>query len=201
MKRLIVPRRNLVLPRRFRQAQGGFLLNPYRFGHGGGGTMWTTTATHAFSSNSSGWSGYTLRVIIPSSALAAGSKLRITITARPGVSLVINNAYIQSAAASGDPYDYSTTPVQVLFSGSGGVTVAAGASVLTDDIALSPTGTENFVFAIYFTTASSIGITASLAGWSSWYIYGNRTTTVNESSFTSIGASTCAVITKVEVWN
>ena len=168
-------------------------------GGGGGGTMWTTTANVPFNSNSNGWRGYTLRVVIPAAALAAGTKIRLTLTSRPGISLTINNAYIQQAAASGDPYDYSTTPVQILFSGVGGVTIGAGASVVTDDIILSPTGTQNFVVAIYFTTATSIGITISATGWDSWYISGNRTTTVNESSFMSIGGNTSSVITKVEV--
>lgn len=37
VSRILTPRRDLILPSRFRQRQGGFLLNPYRFGGGGGG--------------------------------------------------------------------------------------------------------------------------------------------------------------------
>lgn len=36
----MTPRRNLILPRRFRQQQGGFLLNPYRFGASSGGPLY-----------------------------------------------------------------------------------------------------------------------------------------------------------------
>lgn len=45
MSRVFVPRRDLVLPSRFRQKQGGFIMNPFRYGPSGTplpGT-WTTT--------------------------------------------------------------------------------------------------------------------------------------------------------------
>ena len=175
-------------------------MSPYRYAAGGGGGAWATTATLVPNSNSSGYSGYTLRVVIPAAALAVGSKIRLTLQARPANAMTIGAAYVQTAAASGDSYDFSGTPVQILFSGSGTVTVAANTSVVTDAALITIGAGQNVVFTLYFTSASSIVTTTGATGWGSFYNNGNSAATVNVSA-TSLSTNTAAVASKVEVWS
>lgn len=146
------------------------------------------------------WGGYTLRNVIPVSALAAGYKVRLTLTAPAGNNIVISNAYLQTQAASGDPYDYSTTPIQVFFSGVAGVTIPAGGSVVTDEVIVGVSGSTPIVFAAYFTTAASLRTATGSTGFASYYWAGNNTTTVNQSGGSSIGTNISALVSKVEVW-
>lgn len=163
--------------------------------------MWTTTATLTPNNTSNTWGGYTLRTVIPTSSLAAGYKIRLTLKAPAGNSVVIANAYLQTQAASGDPFDYSATPIQVLFSGLSGTTIAAGATVVTDEIVIPVSGSVSIVFAAYFTTGAAM-VTTNAAngaiGWDSYYWNANSTTIVNESGGTAM-LGLAVLVTLVEV--
>lgn len=162
---------------------------------------WTTTATPALNTNSSGYTGLTARIVIPTAGIVSGSKIRFTLKSPPGNSMVIAAAACQQQAASGDVYDFSTTPVAVLFSGSTGVTIAAGASLLTDDVTMAVSGSSPFVLAIAFTTASNLLATSGLTGYSSHYISGNRASIVNEGAMTALAAGWALVLSKIEVFS
>ena len=162
---------------------------------------WSTTATLSAAATSNTWSNYTMRVTIPAAALVAGSKLRLTFRAPSGNSLVISGAAIQLKAGSGDQFDFSTTPITILFGGASGVTIAANATQVTDDITMTIAPVD-LVLAVHYTTAAAIRYTTGATGWETWYRGGSSDiTTVNPSSYGSLGANTAGLITLVEVYS
>lgn len=199
MNRVHRHRRGLVMPSRERQR--GFIMAPYRFGGGGGGTMWTQTAIWTLTSNSSNWSGYTLRQFIPTSGLANGYKIRLTLTAPPGNSVTVSAAYLQTSGTTPTVYSYSGTPIQVTFSGSTSVTIPAGGSVVTDEIVIGVSTSVGMVFGANISaTANMRYLPSGATGWSGWFAFGARANVVSETAYSSLGASSVALVSKVEVW-
>ena len=47
MNRIVTPRRNLILPRRYRQQQGGFIMTPYAHASGASGVSFLETQVHS----------------------------------------------------------------------------------------------------------------------------------------------------------
>lgn len=168
--------------------QRGFIINPYAFG--GPAASWRTAFDRgAGVSNDSGWNGYTIREDM-STALLGGSatKMKFTLQAASGSSALVSAAYVQIAAASGDPYDFDTTPVQILFGGSGSVTVPASSTVTSDEVALSIDGTRPLVMSVYFGSPATIRAYSGTSGFTSRYKFGNDATTVDTSGyFTTTG--------------
>jgi hypothetical protein len=158
-----------------------------------GAGAWVTASSWTKSGDSSGWSGYTLRTVIPSGAISQyGSKCRLTISS---VGMVVANAYFQEGSSSGDPYDFASTPVQILFGGSGSY---SGGSVLTDEIAVSIQSGKRYVAAFYFSGTTSIGVNASLSTWTEAYKLGSDASTVNATGYTTVAQA--ALVNKLEVF-
>lgn len=155
---------------------------------------WSTGA-----SDSPGWATYTLRVVISAALINPCKKMRLTLRAASANSCQIGKAYIGEAAASGDAYDFASTPTQLLFSGAGNVTIAAGASVISDVVDFVTDGTKNLVVSIYFSGTSSIRALGTLAGWSGYYATGDSAATVNASGYTVGNNAYC--VTKIESSN
>lgn len=66
---------------------------------------------------------------LPSGAI---TQVRVRFEAGTTEQLTITNAYVEHRAAAGDAYDFAATPVQLLFSGSGSVTIPSGTSQWSD---------------------------------------------------------------------
>ncbi|MCL6710448.1 hypothetical protein M8R20_26355 [Pseudomonas sp. R2.Fl] len=169
---------------------------------GGGPTgSWTTTDTQTLTNNSTGWANNTLRVVIPTSKLAAGSQIRFRLTAgTQGFNIV--NAYCQTRAASGDPYDFATTPNAVLFSGSTGVMVGASASIVTDPVVMPVTTSSPIVLAVAFPTTPASSVMAGAGtGWpsSTYFKTGNDASTVNATGY-SAASFALYMLTQIEVF-
>jgi len=154
---------------------------------------WVTTfQSGAFTSTDSGWGSYTLRVIIPAADISiGGSQIRITLKADAGYSMVIGKVYVGILSGS---YGFASAPVQALFGGSAGTTVAAGASAVTDSCSLTFAETDSLLVAIYFSGTSTIG-TIPGPPYNTYYIFGDDASTQSPSGYTSYVLDRAAVFT------
>lgn len=101
-------------------------------------TGYTIVRSTAPNATSTGWTGYSFRETIAASALAdvTGNTARVTISAPPGSSLTITEAYIGFDNGGGSS-SFTTTPTQLFFGGSASVTIPAGTSITSDAATLS----------------------------------------------------------------
>lgn len=150
--------------------------------------------------NEPGYGGVTLRVSIPTAGLLAGSKIRLTILAGASTQTVINKAYTQIKASSGGPFDFASTPVQILFGGAAGTTIAGGTEVVTDAISLPIDGLTALIVSMYFTGTSAVRRTDGAGLWNSGYIGGDDATSLTGTGAYN-GLSVAAYqIRKVEIF-
>lgn len=158
------------------------------------GINWVTVATSGVSGDDGGWNGYTLRQVINSAQLANTglSKARVSfIASSTAGGMVIGAAYIGMAAGSGDAYDFSTTPTQLLFSGGSGVTVAQGATTVSDMATFTIVPSGNLVISLQFTGASATLHSGPLTGWQSYYKLGTDAATQNTSGYSTWTPAMC----------
>lgn len=137
--------------------------------------------------NSTGWSGYTLRTVTPA-ALIGATSVKVTFAAFSGSGvdvMQIGAVYVGLKAAAGDAYDFESTPVQAFFSGAPGITTNANAVVETDEVALAVPAGASVVVAVYFSGSTALRSTTRPADWGSFYQSGNSAATVNPSGYTS----------------
>lgn len=170
-----------------------------RFGAdgGGGGGAWSTAFSWTDEAIANTWGGYSIRCVINSSVLVAGSKMRITLGAGSN-GFTLSKCYIQTAAASGDPYDFSTTPVQVKFSGANSLTLAANASRLSDEIALAPNTSRNLIVSGYF-SAGNVATNTAFSSMNTYYASGDTAATVNASGYT-LDSIPAELLKKLEIF-
>lgn len=153
-------------------------------GGGGGGDTWVETYQAELTNNGGNWAGgLTSRILIPSSALMAASKVRLTL--RGGsASFNVAQAAIGLRATTGDAYDFAATPVTVTAGGSGSFTIPAGDDIVTDQVSLTIPSGRDIVFAFYAAAGGGRFATAT-AGWASYYKAANDVTTVNATGYTT----------------
>ena len=167
---------------------------------GGAASAWGVSTEWTPDTNSEAWNGYTMRQLIPASAIEAGSQMRLTLT-RSAFALAVVDCYVGEAAASGDPYDFAATPVRVLFSGANGFSYAADtgpASVVTDTIELETDGTKNIIVSFNFGASAGFrAISTDKPGWVNYYKAGADAATVNASGY-STSIHDAGLVTKVE---
>lgn len=98
---------------------------------------WNVIKTISLPLDTGGYGGETIVQRYAAGALShAGSKIRFRFvpTSAQGSNLDITAAYVGHAAAAGDPYDFETTPTQILVGASGSFTLTdGGPSVVCDD--------------------------------------------------------------------
>lgn len=158
---------------------------------------WSTTWDGVATTDSAGWGGYTLRAVVPAASLAAGSKVRMTLAA--GTSgCVVAKAYVGLRAASGDDYDFESTPTRMTFGGAAGVSIPGNGTVICDDVALTIPSGRALVLAVYF-TSGSIKVFANSA-WTEYDKSGDDAATVNASGYSS-PVSNPYMVKKIEVFS
>jgi hypothetical protein len=136
---------------------------------------WTETFLTTLTDNGGDWSGgYTTRIVVPSSALAEATHVRFTLTGGLGP-FSISACTCGLAATSGNPYDFSATPVTVTAGGSPTFVVPSGGDIVTDPISLAIPAGRNVVFAWYATGGTGRYATAP-SGWADYYDIGNHVT-------------------------
>lgn len=160
----------------------GLLLKPI-----GGGSGWVTAQSWTPDTNSTGWSGYNIRTRINAAQLVPGSKFRITLN-NVGIPINMAACRMQTRNMAGDAYDFSTTPVQVLFAGSASIS-SAGGTFVSDEINLVQSATSDIVIACYFNSTTTLreksGVTT---GWNYYFRtgVGDDTATVNATGYSGV---------------
>lgn len=145
---------------------------------------------------SNGWTNYTIRVVVPVTAMGPLPRGTITLVRAKlfgGASetFSVEAAYIGQQAASGDSYDFSTTPSQLLFSGVGNVIAPMGGSVWSDWVSLTWDKSTPLVYSIDVATGTTTDMTALsvVAGVTSFYKTGNDAATIDATGYTSYSAA------------
>ena len=79
---------------------------------------WQTAYTATLGDDSYFSSARNLRIVLPASALSgSGTKIKITVSAPSGYDYELTDMYVGHAAASGDAYDFESSPTQCPFAG------------------------------------------------------------------------------------
>lgn len=156
------------------------------------------TYRQGLSANSTGWGSYTIRQIIPASRLAAsGSKVKLTLTGASTISTVLTGVWIGEQAASGDAYDFAATPTPVLFSGAAGVTIAANATVTSDEVTFALDETKTYVVSFQLTSTEVRGTTGP-SGTSYYKSGASDGATVNATGYTAY--TVYLILSKIEAY-
>jgi hypothetical protein len=129
----------------------------------------------------------TLVQILPTSLLSLPSgsilKIRATFEASSAGIWNIQNLYVGHGAGSGDVYDFASTPVQLLFSGSPSVNMSAGVESTSDWATFAYDKTSNLLFAMYcLDTEINVRRKLSETGASIYSIIGDESATVDKSA-------------------
>jgi hypothetical protein len=103
------------------------------FGVGGGGGFGAPTTAFARTLNAagSGWENYSVR-LLPDALSAGGAQIRVTFQATAATTFTADRASIGIVAGSGNVWDTAAVPVELLFSGVGGFSVASGGEITSD---------------------------------------------------------------------
>lgn len=81
--------------------------------------------------------------------VVACTKVRVTLQASSASPMQIGKIAVGIRAATGDIYDYASAPVVGSFSGSAGVTIPAGGSIVSDPMDITVASGDALVIGIY----------------------------------------------------
>lgn len=133
------------------------ILNPYVFGAAATWSDLRRLTTEI--SDSTGYSGYTIRCVYDPGATKNATKVRISFKSANSGGVVMGEAYVGKQAASGDAYDFATTPTPITWNGgSTTCTIPANTSQQSDEVNFAITSGDKLVFSFYFSGASSLRI-------------------------------------------
>lgn len=142
------------------------------------------------------------RVAAAALSLPSGiiTQMRVTWEAGSTEQLNITEAYIGHRAASGDAFDFSVTPVPLLFGGVANVTIAAGTTKASDWASFAYNKISDLLIAYYMGGGTGADMVRYTTGLGANYDHFNRAAndaaTVDKSGYgTSAGVST---IKKIE---
>jgi hypothetical protein len=153
---------------------------------------WVATYSQTLDADSSGWTGYTLRILIGASLLStSGSHVRATLKASSLAGCSIDACYIGHRAASGDLYDFDGSQVQLKVAGSGSFTIATGDTALTDAATYALDETKDVLVAVHFVSGDVRFNGTGISGVTGYYKGGsNEAATTDVSGYSSnVGAS------------
>jgi hypothetical protein len=162
---------------------------------------WHTVASSNPTVNGVGFGSVTTRQTIAAANLSniGGAKIRITLKAGSTGGFITDACYIGHAAASGDAYDFESTPTQVTFGGgNAGATVAINTTVLSDEITFTLQNSKALVVAIHFGTSGVIARASSQTGWQAYNKSANDASTVDATGYTTSNVVNC--LTLVEAY-
>lgn len=148
-----------------------------------------TLYSNTLNFNNDDWNGYTVVVRIPASVMSLPSfsiaKIRFRLEAGSTEACTFSKVYVGHRAGSGDEYDFSTTPVAVLFSGAASGVASSGSTVTSDWANFTYDKTSDLLLAIYFGGGTSSDMTRakySVTSIDSYYILGDEAATVNKTA-------------------
>lgn len=167
---------------------------------------WKTIYNTATTTSGTGWTGYMFRNIFAPAGFVSppgsGSVVRVTASAVGALgSMSISGAYVGHAAVSGDVYDFDGNQVQLTWSGSGVVTVAAGATALSDEIAFTFDSARPLIVSLGFSANNTARTTSGLpSGFAGYDLLGGSASvgTTNVSGMGSTGY--LVAVSKIEIF-
>ncbi len=172
-----------------------------RFGQpasGGGGESWSIVYDKPTTLGSStGWGGYTLRQLVPASALGGGgSRWRLTFAAVTG-GFGLEEAFVGVAATTGDWYDFDGSPVPLQFGASAAVVCASDSAVVCDAFDLLVPSSRDVIVSAYFSYGSLLA-RSDEAGWTKAEKSGNSAGTVDASGYGAVLNDRATLVRKIE---
>lgn len=180
-------------------------------GVGGGPTTYPQTILNrSFNSGFGNTTTDTTRTQIKASALTAktGSptQTKVTFAADVSESFTVTSAYIGHKATSGDAWDFSSTPVQLMVSSSGTFTVPQNSTVTTDLCGFVWDGSSDIIVSIYcsggpssdFLAAFDDGINSGSSLYVTHLKAASDASTVNASGYSSYPGY-CSGVTKIDM--
>lgn len=163
---------------------------------------WYTSFTATVTTDATGWSGRTVRQLIPvvniTNANSNTQKVRVTLTASTAADMTVDAIYIGHGAGSGDVYDFAATPTQLFFTGGLGNKVVTANTTEVVEGTFAYNGTSPLVISFYFSTTSSVRHVATSTGNRAFYKAANEPATVDVTSYTETSNLVC--VTKVETY-
>lgn len=164
--------------------------------------VWQTLVTWTGTLDSTGWQGYTVRMLIPAVYTpATASSLRLTLSASSAANCVITDVFIGIGKTSAPTYAFATTPTRVTFSGSNGVTIATGGTVVSDVITLAVVDADTLVVSAAFSGAVASAVRGrNPAGFTleAYFKLGSDASTVAATGYTGPGGNNLVLFSKVE---
>jgi len=160
-------------------------------------TSFGTLRSFTMTTDNNGLTGFTLVDIFSPSALVLPpniiTQMRITFEAGSTEGFTITNAYIGHGAVSGDAYDFTSTPEQILFSGSDSVVIPAGGTVASDSVFFSYNKINSLAIALYANGGAASDMARYVSGISNISFYykaaTNEAATVNKSAGYTLGTA------------
>lgn len=172
-------------------------------GFGVVGGEWRTTMSQTLNNNTTGYGGFTIRQWFAAGVISlSGNPVRVRLTpTTTGLNTILTGIYIGHAAGAGDAYDFDGAQVQVLFSGSGSVTLTAGgASVTSDEIGFALDETKNLIVSMQHAATSSVRDVSGLgANYVSYQKAGAEAATTNVTGYSTL-SGTLTVCDLIEVF-
>lgn len=150
----------------------------------GGARWWDLSPQAPTWTTQSGYNNVTIRVVMLAGVIS-GSKLRLRFQASASQSTVVSHVYVQIGSTSGDPYDFASTPVEVMFGGAAGFSLTADQYIDSDDVAL-PLAISDSLVVSFVVASTNVQRRASnyVPGFRMYYKAGNDATTQNTSGYT-----------------
>lgn len=168
--------------------------------------MADTLYNQALDSNNGGWNGYTTVMKYTTAALTLPSysiaRMRVRFEAGTVEGLTITNAYVGHKAASGDVYDFASTPVQLLFSGAAGVAISTSSTATSDWANFAYDKTSDLIIAFYINGGTGVDTARAKAGLSNtvlYYAIANEAGTVNKSAGYTVSSGLGFAVNFIEV--
>lgn len=167
----------------------------------------TNLYSNTLTGDNDAWNGYTVVVRLPASVLTLPSfdivRLRVRLEAGSTQACTFSKAYVGHRAGSGDAYDFSTTPVQLLFSGGASGVASAGSTVTSDWANFAYDKTSDLLFAFYLGGGTSSDMTRQknpVTSVDSYYTNADEAATVNKSAgYTTQATNFLHAVNLVEV--
>jgi len=169
--------------------------------------MADTLYSNTLNANNDAWNGYTVVVRIPASVMSLPSygisRIRFRLEAGSTQACTFSKVYVGHRAGSGDAYDFSTTPVQILFSGGASGVASSGSTVTSDWADFAYDKTTDLLLAIYFGGGTGSDMTrakSSVTSVDSYYRLADEAATVNKTAgYTTQATNFLHAINLIEV--
>lgn len=114
---------------------------------------WQPLPMAALTTETTGWSNNTLRVVFVAGAVT-GSAVRIKFRAPASTSFTVSKVYVQAGA---NVYQFKAPPVEMKFGGASGFSIAPGTSITSDACAVTLAPGDTLVVAMHIVSGTLFG--------------------------------------------